>query len=158
ESFPRLRGMFAFALWTQSNKRLVLVRDRLGIKPLYVSHRGDNLYFGSEIKTILLHPEIPRTLDEEGLSRYLSLNYVPGERTLVECVRKLTPGHYLEWRAGKTAISAYWRLKFQPGAKSLPEAKEELDHLLRNSVREHMVSDVPLGVWSSGGLDSSTVL
>ena len=159
DAFQRLRGMFAAGFWTESQKRLVLVRDRVGIKPLYFARSGGNLYFGSELKTILMHPEFEKRLDTGGLDHYLSMNYVPGPMTLVEGVEKLPPGHWMEWREGRTVNAAYWRLQFRPDPSlDLESAKEELDRLLRSSVREHMVSDVPLGVWSSGGLDSSTIL
>ncbi|MGC1200955.1 MAG: asparagine synthase (glutamine-hydrolyzing) [Candidatus Acidiferrales bacterium] len=159
ECFSRLRGMFAIALWTESRKRLVLARDRVGIKPLYFTRRGDDLYFGSELKAILVHPEIERRLSLAGLDGYLSLNYVPCPWTLVEGIEKLPPGQWLEWRDGKISTGTYWRLPIDsPGAASLPEAEQELDRLLQDSVREHLLSDVPLGVWLSGGIDSSTIL
>ena len=159
DAFRRFRGMFAAAFWTQSEKRLVLVRDHMGIKPLYFARRRENIYFGSELKAILLHPEIERSIDLAGLADYLSLNYVPGPRTLIEGVEKVPPGTWLEWRGGRVAIGEYWRLEFAPDPKrDLGSAKEELDELLRSAVREQLVSDVPLGVWSSGGLDSSTIL
>ncbi len=159
DAFRRFRGMFAAAFWKQSEKRLVLVRDHMGIKPLYFSRSGEDIYFGSELKAILRHPAISRTLDLAGLADYLSLNYVPGPRTLVEGIEKLPPGTWLEWRTGKVATGVYWRLQFDPDPRrDLASAKEELDGLLRSAVREQLVSDVPLGVWSSGGLDSSTIL
>jgi asparagine synthase (glutamine-hydrolysing) len=159
DAFRRFRGMFAAAFWTQSERRLVLVRDHMGIKPLYFARRRENIYFGSELKAILLHPEIDRTIDLAGLSDYLSLNYVPGPRTLVEGVEKLAPGTWLECRAGTFSSGEYWRLEFNPDPKrDLGSAKEELDGLLRSAVSEQLVADVPLGVWSSGGLDSSTIL
>jgi len=159
DAFRRFRGMFAAAFWTQSEKRLVVVRDHMGIKPLYLARRRENIYFGSELKAILLHPEISRSIDLAGLTDYLSLNYVPGPRTLVEGVEKLPPGSWLEWRAGKVATGEYWGLEFDPEpGRDLASAKEELDGLLRSAVHEQLASDVPLGVWSSGGLDSSTVL
>jgi len=159
ECFSRLRGMFAVALWSESRRRLVLARDRLGIKPLYIHRRGPDLYFGSELKAILGNPEVERNLDLAGLNHYLSLNYVPGPNTLVEGIRKLPPGHWLEWRDGEVSWAPYWRLEMQPQAHwTLDSAKEELDRLLRESVREHLISDVPLGIWASGGLDSSTIL
>ena len=159
DCFSRLRGMFAVALWTESGKRLVLARDRMGIKPLYIARHGQDLLFGSELKTIFVHPEFDRRLSLAGLDCYLSLNYVPGPWTLVEGVEKLRPGHWLEWRNGEVRSEAYWRLPF--GAQrhwTLESAQEELDALLRQSVREHLLSDVPLGVWVSGGIDSSTLL
>ncbi|HEY1239973.1 MAG TPA: asparagine synthase (glutamine-hydrolyzing) [Bryobacteraceae bacterium] len=157
--FSRLRGMFALAIWSESRKRLVLARDRLGIKPLYYSEHEGNLYFGSEVKAILEHPEIPRQLDLEALAGYLSVNYVPGPRTLIDGIRKLPPGHLLEWQGGHFELRRWWTLPTGPVRRiSIGEAKEELDTLLRDAVREELASDVPLGVWASGGLDSSTIL
>lgn len=159
ECFPRLRGMFAIALWDERRRRLVLARDRMGIKPLYIFHRGRDLYFGSEVKTILHHDSVERRLDLNGLSYYLSLNYVPAPYTLAEGVEKLLPGEFLEWQDGSIRREIYWHLRFAPDPKiTLEDAKAELDRLLRLSLREHLIADVPVGVWSSGGLDSSTVL
>jgi asparagine synthase (glutamine-hydrolysing) len=158
--FTRMRGMFAVALWTESTGRLVLARDRIGIKPLYFAQRGEELYFGSELKAIFVHPEIDRSLSLNGLDCYLSLNYVPAPWTLVEGIEKLRPGHWLEWRGGSLRTECYWQLpaplevfKVDPRA-----AQEELDGLLKQSVAEHLISDVPLGIWLSGGVDSSTML
>ena len=157
--FSRLRGMFAIALWTESSKRLVLVRDRLGIKPLYLYRLKNDLLFGSELKAILVHPEVERRLSMEGLNCFLSLNYVPGPWTLVEGIEKLPPGHWLEWRDGKVHTQCYWELSFQEQPHwTLESAKEQLDFLLRESMREHLISDEPLGIWLSGGIDSSTIL
>ena len=156
--FARFRGMFAAAIWSQPKKRLVLARDRMGIKPLYFMRRAGDLHFASELKAIFAHPAVPRELDHEALGDYLSLNYVPSPRTLVKGIEKLAAGHFLEYRAGKVSIEPYWKLNFAPERMGLGEAKEHLDGLLRNSVREHMISDAPVGIWSSGGLDSSTVL
>jgi asparagine synthase (glutamine-hydrolysing) len=157
--FARMRGMFAVALWSESRRRLVLVRDRMGIKPLYYYRHGDDVYFGSELKAILEHPDVPRRMDLDALELYLSVNYVPGSRTLLEGVRKVPPGHLLEWRHGKVWTEAWWKPEeMKAGPMRFEAAKEQLDGLLRDSVREHLVSDVPLGVWASGGLDSSTIL
>ncbi len=159
DCFSRLRGMFAIALWTKSTKRLVLARDRMGIKPLYVMRRGEDLYFGSELKAILIHPEIERQLSLDGLDCYLSLNYVPSPWTLIEGIEKLPPGQWLEWRDGRVVSDSYWRLPFAETSNwTLEAAKEQLDGLLRQSIREHLLSDVPLGMWLSGGIDSSTIL
>lgn len=159
DCFSRLRGMFAIALWTESRKRLVLARDRIGIKPLYVAHHGADLFFGSELKTIFVHPEFERRLSLAGLDCYLSLNYVPAPWTLVDGIEKLRPGYWLEWSNGVVHTEAYWRLPDGPGRNWDREtAAEELDKLLRESVSEHLLADVPLGVWLSGGIDSSTVL
>lgn len=157
--FERLRGMFAIALWDERRRRLVLARDRMGIKPLYIFHRGRDLYFGSEVKTILHHTEVDRRLDRNGLGYFLSLNWVPAPYTLIEGVEKLLPGELLEWENGSIRREQYWQLRFQPDPKiGLEDAKAELDRLLRLSLREHLIADVPVGVWASGGLDSSTVL
>ena len=157
--FARLRGMFAVALWCNSRQRLVLARDRLGIKPLYLVERGEDIVFASELKGILVHTEIERRLSLDGLDPYLSLNYVPSPWTLVEGIKKLPPGSWLEWQNGRVRRGAYWRIPaMMPVEVSLEDAKAELDRLLQQSVRDHMMSDVPLGIWVSGGLDSSTVL
>ena len=157
--FERLRGMFAVAIWTNSKQRLVLARDRIGIKPLYTAERGEDLFFASELKGILVHPEIERRLSLEGLDCYLSMNYVPCPWTLVDGIEKLPPGHWLEWQDGHISKQAYWRIPdIAPIPQSFEDAKAELDYLLGNAVREHLMSDVPLGVWLSGGVDSSTVL
>jgi asparagine synthase (glutamine-hydrolysing) len=159
ECFARLRGMFAVALWQERERRLVLARDRMGIKPLYISRQGDDLYFGSELKAILVHPEIERWLSRDGLDCYLSLNYVPAPWTLVEGIEKLLPGQWMEWRRGAIRTESYWSLPRGGEEKWTPEdAEAELDRLLKQSVREHLVSDVPLGVWLSGGLDSSSLV
>jgi asparagine synthase (glutamine-hydrolysing) len=158
-SFARLRGMFAIAIWQQSQRRLVLARDRAGIKPLYYFQRDDELYFGSELKCIFAHPDVPRHISLAGLNCYLSLNYVPAPYTLVDGIVKLLPGHMLEWRNGVCTTASYVPAKPQLAAPAtLDAACEELDHLLQKSVKEELVSDVPLGVWLSGGLDSSTIL
>ncbi|HYL78726.1 MAG TPA: asparagine synthase (glutamine-hydrolyzing) [Bryobacteraceae bacterium] len=159
DCFQRLRGMFALALWCESENRLVLARDRIGIKPLYLHRRGINLYFGSELKALFAHPEIERKIDPLGLHYFTSLNYVPCPNTLVEGIEKLPPGHFLEWRAGRVETAEYWKLSFRPQRHyTLDSAAEELHQLLDDSVREHLISDVPLGLWASGGLDSSTIL
>src|SRR5580658_3654541 len=159
DCFAKLRGMFAIALWTESRKRLVLARDRMGIKPLYIARHGADLLFGSELKTIFVHPEFDRRLSLYGLDCYLSLNYVPAPWTMVEGIEKLRPGHWLDWQSGAVRAEAYWSLPLGPQRDWRREAAEtELDSLLRQSVREHLLSDVSLGVWLSGGIDSSTVL
>ena len=150
----------AVALWTESARRLVLARDRMGIKPLYIAQRGEELYFGSELKSIFVHPQIERRLSMAGLDCYLSLNYVPCPWTLIEGITKLQPGHWLEWRNGVIRSEPYWQLPTvaSRAMHTLESAKEELDSLLRQSIREHLLADVPLGVWLSGGIDSSTIV
>ncbi len=158
-SFARLRGMFAIAIWVQSRGRLVLARDRMGIKPLYYFQQDGEVYFGSELKCIFANPNVPRRICLDGLNCYLSLNYVPAPYTLVDGIVKLLPGHMLEWKDGVCSTRPYLPPKEKLSAPaSIEAACEQLDDLLQKSVREELISDVPLGVWLSGGLDSSTVL
>jgi asparagine synthase (glutamine-hydrolysing) len=157
--FSRLRGMFAIAIWVRSERRLILARDRMGIKPLYYCLQDSEVYFGSELKCILLHPAVRRNICLPGLNCFLSLNYVPGPLTLVEGIIKLMPGHLLEWRNGEWSSESY----VSPLATaSVPDSAEsacvELDGLLKQSLKEQLVSDLPVGIWLSGGLDSSTIL
>jgi asparagine synthase (glutamine-hydrolysing) len=155
----RLRGMFAVALWNKPQKRLLLARDRMGIKPLYYTRIGEDLYFGSELKSIFVHPEVPRRLSVDGLDCYLALNYVPCPWTLIDGIKKVPPGEWLQWQDGTVTTGSYWRLPFgQIRQLSLNAAKEELDLLMAQSVKEHLLSDVPLGVWLSGGVDSTSIL
>ena len=159
ECLKRFRGMFALAFWDVRHKRLVLARDHAGIKPLYFTRQSGQIHFGSELKAIFAHPAIRRVLDHQALEDFLSLNYVPGSRTLIRGIEKLPAGHYLEWYHGNASIHRYWSLNSAPNAAWTAEAAEErLDELLRASVREQLVADRPLGIWSSGGLDSSTIL
>jgi asparagine synthase (glutamine-hydrolysing) len=159
ECFSHLRGMFAIAIWVQSERKLILARDRMGIKPLYYAEHDGELLFGSELKCIFAHPGVPRNLCMSGLNCFLSLNYVPAPYTLVEGIRKLLPGNVMEWRNGKLSVHSYVRKEAAtPAPRSIGEACEELDDLLQKSLREQLVSDVPVGIWLSGGLDSSTIL
>ena len=155
----RLRGMFAFAIWNEPAKRIFLARDRMGIKPLYFARQGEDLFFGSELKAIFVHPEIGRKLSLAGLNCYLAANYVHSPWTLVDGIEKVPPGCWLEWKDGNTRLESYWTLPGgAPRDTSIGAAKEELDSLLRKSVQEHLISDVPLGIWLSGGIDSTTIL
>jgi len=159
DSFARLRGMFAIALWTESHGRLVLARDRMGIKPLYVARRGRDLYFASELKAIFVHPEVERNLNPAALDCYLALNYVPAPYTMVEGIEKLRPGCWLEWLGGQARSEPFWRIpRHTESHWTLESATSELDLLFQQSIREHLLSDVPLGIWLSGGLDSSALL
>jgi asparagine synthase (glutamine-hydrolysing) len=151
--------MFAFAVWNVREKRVVLARDRMGIKPLYFLQRGEDLYFGSELKALFIHPEVERKLSREGLDCYLALNYVPCPWTLIDGIRKVPPGTWMEWRDGAVATGSYWELPYGKIRDiSLEDAKAELNALLADSIREHLLSDVPLGVWLSGGVDSTSIL
>jgi asparagine synthase (glutamine-hydrolysing) len=158
-SFERLRGMFAIAVWNVPQKRLVLARDRLGIKPLYFTRRGEDLYFGSELKAILIHPEIERRLSREGLDCYLALNYIPCPWTMIDGIEKVPPGTWVEWKDGEIKTGSYWELPYGKIRKiSMEDAKAQLHTLMADSIREHLLSDVPLGVWLSGGIDSTSIL
>ena len=157
--FSRLRGMFAIAIWVQSESRLILARDRMGIKPLYYCLQDGEIYFGSELKCIFLHPAVRRNICLSGLNCFLSLNYVPGPLTLVEGITKLMPGHLLEWRSGRCRVRSYVPAPAAAKApRSINAACDELDRLLTQSLKEQLVSDVPVGIWLSGGLDSSAIL
>jgi len=157
--FSRLRGMFSIAIWVQSESRLILARDRMGIKPLYYCLQDGEIYFGSELKCIFLHPAVRRNICLSGLNCFLSLNYVPGPLTLVEGITKLMPGHLLEWRSGRCRVRSYIpALGAAKTMRSIDAACDELDSLLTQSLKEQLVSDVPVGIWLSGGLDSSAIL
>jgi asparagine synthase (glutamine-hydrolysing) len=156
----KLRGMFAFAIWNESTKTLLLARDRVGIKPLYYSLTDEAIVFASEIKAILADPAIDRKLAPEVIDRFLTFLYVPGEETLLKGISKLSPGHYLLLKDGKAEIRQYWDLCFlKPSERlSLKDAENELSNLLAESVELHMIADVPVGVLLSGGVDSTAVL
>ncbi len=156
--FSRFRGMFAIAVWVQSEQRLILARDRMGIKPLYYYVQHGEIYFGSELKCIFAHPGVPRTVCFQGLNCYLSLNYVPGPHTLVEGIKKVMPGRVLEWQNGRCRIHSSAVAASPEPPSSLEEASQQLDGLMADAVGEQLASDVPVGIWVSGGLDSSTVL
>lgn len=155
----KMNGMFAFALWDKERRRLLLARDRLGVKPLFYYTDGRRLVFGSEIKAILAEGAVPRAVDLPGLHHFLSLDYVPREFTLFRGIRKLLPGHIMAVEDGRISISPYWSV---PEADPAPPADEdrlaaELADRLLEAVRLRLVSDVPLGVFLSGGIDSSMV-
>jgi len=156
--FAKLDGMFAFALWDSPKKRLILVRDLFGIKPLHYLFDGKTLRFASEIKAILQDPSVLRDVDFQALHWFLNLRYIPGERTLFKDVRRLLPGHFLVFSEGNIRIEQFAKLC----AKEEPRKKEDyyiegIRHHLSEAVRKQMVSDVPIGVYLSGGLDSSAI-
>jgi asparagine synthase (glutamine-hydrolysing) len=153
-----LCGMFSFALWDDINKTLFLARDRVGIKPLYYSLTGTSFLFASEVKAIIADPSVQAEVDPKMIDRFLTYFYMPGDQTIFKSIKKLEPGHSLTVRNGDLKITQYWDLTFSPVERSLNEAVEELEHLLSRTVRDHMISDVPVGVLLSGGVDSSGVL
>ncbi len=157
-SLGDLEGMFAIALWDASARTLVLARDRLGIKPLYYAVLPEQIVFASELKALVEHPAIDRTLDLTALSRYLAHEYVPAPSSIFRSIRKLPAGHWLTYTDGRLKVEPYWSVQFRPDRTiDAAEAVERLRGALDVSVRQHLVSDVPLGVFLSGGIDSSTV-
>ena len=156
----RLRGMFAIAIWDARNERLVLIRDRVGIKPIYYAElRGGDLVFASDVRALLAWPDVPRDVDEAAVSQYLALRYVPAPATTLRAVRKLPPGSILTWQRGQYRIEPFWDLPLAaPTARiSEREALAELDARIDESVDLRLMADVPLGVFLSGGIDSSVV-
>jgi asparagine synthase (glutamine-hydrolysing) len=160
ECLEPLRGMFAFAIWDARTKTLFLARDRAGKKPLYYQHRADGaLLFGSEIKAILQCPGVTREPDLQAINYYLTLQYVPTPLTAFRGIARIPPAHWLEWRDGQISIERYWHLDYRPKRRR-PEQElaEELRELVDTAVRIRLESEVPLGAFLSGGLDSSIVV
>jgi asparagine synthase (glutamine-hydrolysing) len=159
DGFARLRGMFAIALWDSRDGSLWLARDRVGIKPLHYAHVGERLYFASEIKSLLAAGEVNRTIDFAALDHYISFLYTPRDATIFAGIQKLPPAHILHWQNGAFRLTRYWEM---PAAEQQPvseqEAAECLRDVLRDAVRSHLMSDVPLGAFLSGGVDSSVVV
>ena len=154
-----VNGMFAAAIWDAKAQTLFLARDRLGKKPLYYRATPTQLLFGSEVKALLQHPACPRELDRRSLSKYLAYEYVPSPHCIFQGINKLPAGHTLTWKRGETRIRRYWDLQF-PEPLRRPEAQiaEELRERFKEAVRLRLISDVPLGVFLSGGIDSSSVV
>jgi asparagine synthase (glutamine-hydrolysing) len=155
-----LRGMFAFAIWDDRNQKLFIARDRVGKKPLYytVTDRG-TFVFGSELKSLLVHPEVKRNINLEAVDAYLTLGYVPDPQCIFRDIYKLPPGHHLTFSDNRVVIEKYWDFDFSPDPSMTPEdCVRGLRELLDEAVRLRLVSDVPLGAFLSGGIDSSTVV
>jgi len=155
----RFRGMFAFALWDSRTRRFFLARDRLGIKPLHYLARDGSLIFGSEIKSILCHPKVPREVDLEALDYFFTYRYIPDPLTIFRDIRKLPPGHLLEAGDGRITLRRYWEVP-EPDEDTArdPALSRRLLEELDDAVRMRLVSDVPLGAFLSGGVDSSAVV
>lgn len=151
-------GMFAFALWDSTKKQLVLARDRLGIKPLYYYFNEGNFIFASEIKAILAYEEVERKVDLNALGEYFAYKYVPSNRTMIKNIYKLLPGHILIFKNNEIKVSRYWDLKESIADNSESYYIAKLRDLLRQSVKMRLMSDVPLGVYLSGGIDSSCIV
>ena len=158
ECVHRLNGMFAFAIWDGRRRRLLLARDRLGVKPLYYLWDGYRLLFGSELKAILQGEEVPRNLDLQALDTYLTFEYVPAPRSIFRDIKKLPPGHLLVAQDGDVAVRRYWEVPWHRLEGREEELADALYELLKDAVRIRLVSDVPLGAFLSGGIDSSTVV
>ena len=156
----RFRGMFAFALWDERQQRLLLARDRVGVKPLYYTNTGKALVFASEIKSLLVDREVNRRVSPQAVDRFVTYYYLPGNETLFDGIFKLDPGHYLTVQDGQISVQQYWDLCFDAPShtQSFDEAVETLRELLGRTVKDHMISDVPVGVLLSGGVDSTGVL
>jgi asparagine synthase (glutamine-hydrolysing) len=155
-----LRGMFAFAIWDEREKTLFIARDRIGKKPLLYSHLSDgSLVFGSEFRALLKHPGVTREVDYAAIHHYLSLAYVPAPLTAFQKIRKLKPGHWLLWKDGEIKTTRYWQPDFSKKIKiSEPDAEAETLRLMREAVKLRLISEVPLGAFLSGGVDSSVVV
>jgi asparagine synthase (glutamine-hydrolysing) len=165
-TLPRLNGMFAFAVWDRASRKLTLARDRVGEKPLYYATFGQTFLFASELKGLKRHPQFISNINRDALAVYLRHNYIPAPHCIYRDVYKLRPGHFLHISThGVATPQPYWELKSivesgvaEPFPGSPQDATETLDYLLRAAVRSQMVSDVPLGAFLSGGIDSSTVV
>jgi len=153
-----LNGMFAFAIWDSRRRRLLLVRDRLGVKPMYYHLSQDRLVFGSELKAVIAHPETPRDIDLAALDHFLTLEYIPAPRTIFRNIHKLSPGHRLVLEDGRCRIEQYWNIRFQPNQHDEATCVEALTELIRDAVKIRLMADVPLGAFLSGGIDSSTIV
>lgn len=154
-----LNGIFAFALWDSKQQKLLIGRDQFGIKPLHYTIVNGELVFGSEIKAILSYPNVKRTMNLEALHLFLNLRYIPGEQTLFEGIQRLSAGHVLSWKDGKANIIRYWNPVYEVDHIHSEEFFiEGIRHHLKEAVRRQMVSDVPLGLYLSGGMDSSSLV
>ncbi len=160
ECVNHLRGMFAFAIWDEREKSLFVARDRVGKKPLLYSHQSNGSFiFGSEFRALLEHPSISREVDFEAIDSYLSYLCVPAPLTAFKQIRKLEPGHWLLWKNGEIKTERYWLPDFSKKLNiSAVEAEEETLRILRESVKLRLISEVPLGAFLSGGVDSSTIV
>ena len=161
DGLKRLEGIFAFALWDPRHLRLILMRDRLGVKPLYYRHSGGELSFGSEIKALLATGEVASDLDDQALVEYLWYGNAYEERTLYRDIRSLSPGHWLIIEAGRVRLEPWWRLEewvdAPASAGDLREAAEQVRAALDSAVARQLVADVPVGIFLSGGVDSSAI-
>jgi asparagine synthase (glutamine-hydrolysing) len=156
----RLNGMFAFALWDRAERRLWIARDRMGIKPVYYTQLGGAFRFASEIKAILTDPDVPREISRIGLENYLTYGHAIAPDTMFESIYKLLPGHHLTYRDGHIHIAQYWDVLAvgEPVLTNLQDTIQQSRALIEDAVRVHMIADVPVGAFLSGGIDSATVV
>jgi asparagine synthase (glutamine-hydrolysing) len=155
----RFMGMYAFAIWDRSQRELFAARDRLGIKPFYYRQTSHGLVFASEIKAILAVDGGRSVVETSLIDSYMDFGYVPGEQTLHKDIHRLLPGHSLVWRDNRLNVRSYWDLQFgRQTDESLTASADVVRQMLQDSIRLHLRSDVPLGVFLSGGLDSSAVV
>lgn len=156
----RLNGMFAFAIYDRRSDLLFAARDRLGKKPLYYYSGPDRFVFSSELKSLLADPEMPRDINFEAVDKFFSYTYVPAPLTIFRNISKLRPGHFMICEAGRVTVKQYWDVQYRLPEKPLEEDEyiEELDSLLKASVKRRLISEVPLGAFLSGGVDSSLVV
>jgi asparagine synthase (glutamine-hydrolysing) len=158
-AIARLRGMFGLAIWDTRSRTLLVARDRIGIKPMHYAVVNGRFYFGSELKSLLQAPDLPRDLDMDAVDHYLSFLYTPRDGSIFKSVRKLPPGHLLTWKQGRTTVEPFWQLPATETYRgSEADAVVQLRTVLTDAVRSHLVSDVPLGAFLSGGIDSSLVV
>ena len=156
----RFNGMFAFALWDVKQRTLYLVRDRLGKKPMHYLLQGERLWFASEMKALLKIPGLTRTVDKEAIDDFLTLRYVPGSGSLFKEIQTLEPAHILRYKEGRVTLKRYWQLEMSEPAEDgyrSDQYLEQFDELFRRSIQRRLVSDVPVGVYLSGGIDSTLV-
>ncbi|HEY2107699.1 MAG TPA: asparagine synthase (glutamine-hydrolyzing), partial [Candidatus Binataceae bacterium] len=158
DAFARLRGMYALAIWDARDGTLLLARDPFGIKPLYYAHlAGGELVFGSEIKSLRAFGGVPADLDPASFAQFLRYHYVPEPHSIYRAIHRLPAGHYLRWKDGAITIRSFQSPIFSERSAATPPSEEELTRVLADSVAAHMIADVPVGVFLSGGVDSSLV-
>jgi asparagine synthase (glutamine-hydrolysing) len=151
-------GMFAFAIWDSRRRRLFVARDRLGIKPLYYWANQHCLIFGSELKAILHFSAVPREVDVAALDQFLTLEYIPAPRTIFKGVHKLSAGHHLVFEQSRLTVKKYWDVPFVETPSDIETCRDKLKELIEDAVKIRMISDVPLGAFLSGGIDSSSIV
>ena len=154
----RLNGMFALAVWDAKKEELFIARDRTGIKPLFYADLGGTLYFSSEIRSLLAFNGIPREIDGQALANYLSFYYISSPRSIFSHIRRLPQGHYIKVSGKKVEVTQYWHYRLRPAKMTEQEAAARIEEALFNSVKRQLVSDVPLGVFLSSGLDSTAIV